>query len=440
MSMPNLSDDTLPPADPPAHAALAADRTTWAKRNPTEKTQPLRKPGRKLSQGEKLRLKVAAAERREREKKLAEDINAFLEERDVRFAQIAETHDIKVEKVEKLVNADTNYKLYRAPSIYNAYLHHLSEESKNLPDGERKTLSEIQDSIADVDWKAALSEERQQELIDELIAHRKMKHTGMRATNKSAQNDIIRTCEHISCELDDLAERTGYSAFFMGARVNVNDDAAPNFHGSGDAESFFPEVLDKSTWEISGLFEQWLCKRDKNLMERETIPKLRSECVAFIRTGLRNITNMKALEMEYARYDERIVGVYKVKLVGHPFGIKNPSDITTSPDLRTLRTALASGQCHWARLTNEEHGAHMRELEKQRAAAVEKDEPRRRKRKDAGVPRGPYKRTRENGDDMGPSPAKKRKTKGGSGNAGAVKEKRKGKGRSKSVIADSDSD
>ena len=129
--MPDLSDDTIPPADPPARVALAADRTTWAKRNPTEKTQPLRKPGRKLSQGEKLRLKVAAAERREREKKLAEDINAFLEEQDVRFAQIAETHDIKVEKVEKLVNADTNYKSHRAPSIYNAYIHHLSEESKS---------------------------------------------------------------------------------------------------------------------------------------------------------------------------------------------------------------------------------------------------------------------------------------------------------------------
>ncbi|KAF7975689.1 hypothetical protein HWV62_8801 [Athelia sp. TMB] len=326
--------------------------------------------------------------------------------------------------------------------------------TSDLPDGERKTLSEIQDSIADVDWKAALSEERQQELIDELIAHRKMKHTGMRATNKSAQNDIIRTCEHIACEvrpfppypfvskfltepqLDDLAQRTGYSAFFMGARVNVNDDAAPNFHGSGDAEKFFPEVLDKSTWEVSSLFEQWLCKRDKNLMERETIPKLRAECVAFIRTGLRNITNMKALEMEYARYDERIVGVYKVKLVGHPFGIKNPSEITTSPNLRTLRTALASGQCHWARLTNEEHGAHMKELEKQHAAAVEKGEPRRRKRKDAGVPRGSYKRARNDGG-VGPSSSKKRKTKQSSGTEEAVKDK--GKGRSKSVV-DSDSE
>ncbi|KAF7974214.1 hypothetical protein HWV62_13189 [Athelia sp. TMB] len=437
--MSNPVDNSLPPADAPARALASADRTTWARRNPTEKTQPLRQ-GRKLSQGEKLRLKVAAAERREREKKLAEDINAFLEERDARFAQIAETHDIKIEKVKKLVNSDTHYSSHRAPNIYNAYIHHLSEENKKLSQAEWKSLSEIQDSIADTDWKASLSEQRQQELIDNLIAYRKLKHTGMRATNKSAQNDIIRTCEHISCELDDLAERTGYSAFFMGARVNVNDDAAPNFHGSGDSESFFPEVLDKSTWEISGLFEQWLCKRDKNLMERETIPKLRSECVAFIRTGLRNITNMKALEMEYARYDERIVGVYKVKLVGHPFGIKNPSDITTSPDLRTLRTALASGQCHWARLTNEEHGAHMKELEKQRAAAVEKGEPRRRKRKDAGVPRGSYKRARENGEDMGPSSAKKRKTKGSSGNEGAAKEKRKGKGRSKSVIADSDDD
>lgn len=157
-------------------------------------------------------------------------------------------------------------------------------------------------------------------------------------------------------------------------------------------------------------------------------------------TSIGNITNMKALEMEYARYDERIVEVYKVRLVGHPFGIKNPSEITTSPDLRTLRTALASGQCHWVRLTNEEHAAHMKELEKQHTAALEKGEPRRRKRKDAGVPRGTYKRARENGGDAGPSSVKKRKSKGSSGNDGAAKEKRSGKARSKSVIADSDDD
>lgn len=88
--------------------------------------------GRKHSQGEKLRRKAAAAARRERESRLAEDINAFLEERDARFAQIAEAHDIRVGKVEKLVLADTHYKAHRAPNLYNAYIHFLSEDNKGM--------------------------------------------------------------------------------------------------------------------------------------------------------------------------------------------------------------------------------------------------------------------------------------------------------------------
>lgn len=78
---------------------------------------------------------------------------------------------------------------------------HLLTYSPGLPDGERKSLSEIQNSIVDIDWKAGLSDELQQKLIEELVEYRKTKHTGMRATNKSAQNDIIRTCEHVACEV-----------------------------------------------------------------------------------------------------------------------------------------------------------------------------------------------------------------------------------------------
>jgi hypothetical protein len=50
----------------------------------------------------------------------------------------------------------------------------------------------------------------------------------------------------------------------LGSRSSVNDDATPQFHASGDAIEFFPEVLGKDPWELARLFEQWNCKREKS--------------------------------------------------------------------------------------------------------------------------------------------------------------------------------
>lgn len=88
-------------------------------------------PSRKLSEAEKTRRKVAAAERRDREKLLNGDINTFPEERTQRYAELASQHNVKIQKIEEMVNAGTHYKRQRAPSIYNAYVHHLSETANN---------------------------------------------------------------------------------------------------------------------------------------------------------------------------------------------------------------------------------------------------------------------------------------------------------------------
>ena len=45
---------------------------------------------------------------------------------------------------------------------------------------------------------------------------------------------------------------------------SINDEATPQFHASGDAIDFFPEVLGKDPWELTRLFEQWNCKREKS--------------------------------------------------------------------------------------------------------------------------------------------------------------------------------
>jgi hypothetical protein len=67
---------------------------------------------------------------------------------------------------------------------------------------------------------------------------------------------------------------------------------------------FFPEVLERDPWELACLFEQWLCKREKSMylvikfksdtdvlftdiVERDTIGKLRMQSSGMIKAGLR---------------------------------------------------------------------------------------------------------------------------------------------------------
>ena len=69
---------------------------------------------------------------------------------------------------------------------------------------------------------------------------------------------------NVSAQLDCLSERMGCSTFLLGSRGSVNDEATPQFHASGDAIDFFPEVLSKDPWELTRLFEQWNCKQEKS--------------------------------------------------------------------------------------------------------------------------------------------------------------------------------
>lgn len=152
-----------------------------------------------------------------------------------------------------------------------------------------------------------------------------------------------------------------------------------------------------------------------------------------------NITNTKQLEMNYANYDDKIVIPYKIKLVGHPFNVKNPSDITTISELRTLRSALKCGECKRVRLTEAELDTHMKALEPLRKDG--KVGKARKPRSDAGVPRGSRKRARgtEDGNDENIDPSnKKRKLMAGAKTA-AGRGKEKKKALSKEIV-DSDSD
>ncbi|KAF8514581.1 hypothetical protein BU17DRAFT_52486, partial [Hysterangium stoloniferum] len=181
------------------------------------------------------------------------------------------------------------------------------------------------------------------------------------------------------------------------------------FHGSGDSMEFFSEVLERDLWELARLFEQWLCKREKNIVECDTIGKFRIQSTGIIRAGLHmalhvsdmaythfcftsgNITNIKRIEMNYTNYETTIVQAHGVKLVGFPLNqFVNPSEVTNITDMRQLCNALRSDECKWIQLSQPELDIHAEGCKAHHKDGEVVGKPR-KKRCDAGVLRGKQK-------------------------------------------------
>ena len=113
---------------PAAPIVPLADRTTWAKRNPCAKVQPLTEPRRKLTPAEKATRKIASAQKKQSQAALNAAIAEYLQQRAERFEEIAVAHNVKVSKVASMVEASTHYKKERAVTLQNAIVHHMSEK------------------------------------------------------------------------------------------------------------------------------------------------------------------------------------------------------------------------------------------------------------------------------------------------------------------------
>jgi predicted amidophosphoribosyltransferase len=108
-------------------ATLLSDKTTWAKRNALQKIQPSREPARKLTDAEKASRQLAAGLKKQNQMQLNEAVGAYILERSTKLQELADMHNVKVAKIEEMVNASTHYKKARTPSLANAIVHHLAK-------------------------------------------------------------------------------------------------------------------------------------------------------------------------------------------------------------------------------------------------------------------------------------------------------------------------
>lgn len=196
--------------------------SSLAARNPTRDVIPARlRPRPKTTNAEKITAEARRQMNRENAAAFHAEIQEIMVARDSEVSRIATKYSKKEVYIKHILNNDTNLHGMRAPSLRNALVHAKGvemNEGKSIdgfiqpdfiicPDrekGDRLTLKEIQKLVDDDTSLKNLSDVQIQEFIAELQAHRDIKKTGVRASNKAAALDCRGTIDRISCEVRTL--------------------------------------------------------------------------------------------------------------------------------------------------------------------------------------------------------------------------------------------
>lgn len=102
--------------------------------------------------------------------------------------------------------------------------------------------------------------------------------------------------------------------------------------------------------------------------------------------------------MNYVNYEKVIIQKHHVKLAGWPKNVKfvTPANLSSVDDVRTLRHALKSNECHWVQLSEAEVKENMDSIAK-REAAGEQVGRKRKLRSDKGKPKPRTKKSADSG-------------------------------------------
>ncbi|KAJ7445127.1 hypothetical protein B0H11DRAFT_2249551 [Mycena galericulata] len=367
--------------------------STHRSRNPTQPVIPIRK--RRRQSGKNTR--STAVKRRTvklgRMQRLAEEMEVFDAEREERAKELSDKHGIRLKEVRRRMMASSCFATRRRVSLYNAKIVALTERmNEDLEVGERYNLRDVKKMAkADPSLLQGFSKEEEEEMVEEAVRKRELKHRGAHANNLAAGADAKRTIERLMQEMIALADRAGMIGFAMFTRGHLHDTTAPVTIDSGGALNFFREVLRKDPADMTTLFELWAVGRERGSSGADTLVEMQKQCTEMIKTGLVTASGKTKIAMNFESYINALVEGQNLGLLGWPEGVvfKRMSKQSAIGPLRTLRDALRSGTCRWKLLTPSEKARVLKEWDEmvERGDATDNGPKPKRARKEAPAPR-----------------------------------------------------
>lgn len=104
-----------------------------------------------------------------------------------------------------------------------------------------------------------MADDKKQELIDELLAHQKLKQSGACPSNRSAAANYCGVIDNLTEELQHLSEQTSACGVAFLSRGHLDDTFEPAYICLPNAGNFVNEALKMGPSDLARLLEQWAC-------------------------------------------------------------------------------------------------------------------------------------------------------------------------------------
>ncbi|KAH8109881.1 hypothetical protein DFH11DRAFT_1730786 [Phellopilus nigrolimitatus] len=333
----------------------------------------------------------AAAERAAvTNKAIYADISAEWARQDEVIRELAFKHNMHFRKMKRKLLRLSTFGKARKVNGWNAWLHCMALKiNEDLPPGEKAKLADLQAIACSADTYSDISPEDLQAMKTCHAQWRLLKAKGSRMQNKAIAHDVRCTVNAMEQELIDLSARCESSSLLIVARRSAHSTYSPYYTADDSARNFIELGLGISLHEFCTKFEAYaLMGLDgiaKNDNQRRTL--LKRHLRMLVKMGLRNITGKPALEMKWKNYEIDIVSEHHVALTGWPSASMNLDSLSTVT-LNKIIDAFDSGECKWILLSAEDLAAR-----REQSSGGELSKPPRKTRVDAGVQRGPYKKS-----------------------------------------------
>ncbi|KAE9392706.1 hypothetical protein BT96DRAFT_944436 [Gymnopus androsaceus JB14] len=279
-----------------------------------------------------------------------------------------------VEKQEKLMdainNATTEYKAklesiakensYKSARIKQLALHAPPIKSKELNEGHRKTLEEIQVALRqDVELLAVMKDEEEmkqycEEYCNEKEAESKGKVQTM--SGKSMAQVASKTLDLLQAQCNYAFLNSGTNLFGVTTHGSFEKDTAKGFFGAGPVDGFLCEMFGISLAKLGECFDAYVCTKEAMGKKKLSKADMAKATVKLINRCLEEITGVKDLVMAYSKYKKNIVAIYKVVIDGWPEDIPcvSPQLLTKVDNMKDLYEAWSEGHAAWRKLTSKE--------------------------------------------------------------------------------------
>ncbi|KAF8179788.1 hypothetical protein K438DRAFT_1977150 [Mycena galopus ATCC 62051] len=347
----------------------------------TPSLHALRHPNRPVQLSRNRRVGVSAAGKAEsslkrvyakqRRIKFNERVDQFFAERDVLIAALAKEYGKKERNVRALLCNQTQYKAARRPSLRNAVVHQrwLDLQEDGIVKGLQEIRAELKEEIEEGTFSLDdIEKDEATALINQLLEHRQLKRRGVRVTTKAAQLDGFQTARRIGNALLDLYERTGIRGLAIFSRGCADNPGIPHAVDSDDSMEFLQQELDLPPLDFLRKFEHWCVMQDEEEPDDNGVNGSRKEVSRLVLEGLRQITKISTITMEWVNYEVAIREARGIELAGLP-----PDIPLLRPGTWNIETArrfcdgLRDGSIHWVTMTKAQHDELKAELNQRRA-------------------------------------------------------------------------